>query len=70
MQGVDKSYDPATGTGIIVADGDRREIYLGPGSLEGSLFRFLRQGQRVVFEIEEAGDRPFAHGLRFGMDGR
>jgi CspA family cold shock protein len=70
MQGVIKTYDPGTGTGIIVRDDDRSEVYLRPGSLEGSAFRTLRQGQRVVFQAEEIDGRSFAHDLRFGMDGR
>lgn len=65
-----KTFDPGTGTGIIVCDGDRAEVFLRPGSLEGSLFRTLRQGQRVIFESEEIDGRLYAHGLRFGMDGR
>ncbi len=70
MQGVIKTYDPGTGVGIIVRDDDRSEVYLRPGSLEGSLFRTLRQGQRVVFAAEEVAGRLYAHDLRFGMDGR
>ena len=70
MQGVIKTYDPGTGAGIIVRDDDRSEVYLRADSLEGSLFRTLRQGQRVVFEAENIGGRLYAHGLRFGMDGR
>lgn len=70
MQGVVKVYDPATGVGVIVRDDDRSEVFLRPGSLAGSLFRTLRQGQRVVFDIEEDdGDRAYAHRLRFGSDG-
>jgi CspA family cold shock protein len=70
MQGVIKSYDPGTGIGVIVRDDDRSEVFLRPGSLDGSLFRTLRQGQRVVFEAEEIEGRLYAHGLRFGMEGR
>ena len=70
MQGVIKTYDPGTGVGIIVRDDDRSEVFLRPGSLEGSAFRNLRQGQRVIFETEDAEGRPYAYGLRFGMDGR
>ena len=70
MQGVIKTYDPGTGAGIIIRDDDRSEVYLRPGSLEGSLFRTLRQGQRVIFDAEDNEGRLFAHGLRFGMDGR
>ena len=69
MQGVVKSYDPGTGIGIIVSD-DRSEVFLGPGSLAESLFRTLRQGQRVVFDTEERDGKQFAHHLRFGSDGR
>ena len=69
MQGVVKVYDPATGIGIVVRDDDRSEVLLGPGSLEGSLFRTLRQGQRVVFEIEDRDGSSYAHRIRFGSDG-
>jgi len=69
MQGVVKVYDPATGIGIIVRDDDRSEVQLGPGSLSGSLFQTLRQGQRVVFEVEDRDGADFAHRLRFGSDG-
>ena len=37
----------------MVLDSDRSEVLLRPGSLEGSVFRTLRQGQRIVFEVEE-----------------
>ena len=52
MQGVVKSYDPGTGEGIVVRDTDRSEYALAAGALEGSIFRTLRQGQRVVFELD------------------
>lgn len=54
MQGVVKSYDPTTGDGVIVCDTDLMEYELAPGALEGSLFRMLRQGQRIVFELDES----------------
>ena len=69
MQGVVKIYDPKTGVGVIVLDEDRSQVYLRPGSLKGSVFRTLRQGQRVIFETEEDEGRRFAHRLRFGSDG-
>ena len=69
MQGVVKLYDPNTGIGVIVREDDRSEVLLGPGSLAGSLFRTLRQGQRVVFDIEDRDGRAYAHRLRFGSDG-
>lgn len=68
-QGVVKIYDPVTGAGIIVRDDDKSEVFLKPGSLGGSIFRTLRQGQRVVFDVVEEGERPFAETVRMGQDG-
>ena len=69
MQGVVKIYDPKTGVGVIVLDEDRTQVYLRPGSLQGSVFRTLRQGQRVIFEILDEEGRRYAHRLRLGSDG-
>ena len=55
MQGVVKSYDPATGDGVVVRDTDRRELDLAPNALAGSILRMLRQGQRVVFDLDGEG---------------
>lgn len=55
MQGVVRSYDPETGEGIVLRDTDRAELLLAPGALEGSIFRMLRQGQRVNFELDADG---------------
>ena len=52
MQGVIKSYDPGTGEGILVRDTDRTEYDLAADALEGSIFRMLRQGQRVIFDLD------------------
>ena len=56
MQGVVRIYDPQTGEGIVVTDtDDRAELVLATDALEGSLFRMLRQGQRVNFELDADG---------------
>ena len=68
-QGVVKTYDPVTGAGIVVREIDRAEVYLRPGSLEGSVFRTLRQGQRVLFDSVEDDGRTFVSSLRLGQDG-
>jgi len=52
MQGVVRTYDPQTGEGIVVCDTDRSEHVLATGALSGSLFRMLRQGQRVNFDLD------------------
>lgn len=52
MQGVVRTFDPQTAEGIVVSDRpDRREYIFATDALQGSIFRVLRQGQRVVFEL-------------------
>ena len=68
-QGVVKTYDPVTGAGIVVRDTDRSEVYLRPGSLKGSVFRTLRQGQRILFETIDDDGRAFITSVRLGQDG-
>ncbi len=55
MQGVIRSYDPQTREGALIRDTDREEFTLSLDALDGSIFRMLRQGQRVVFELDDAG---------------
>ena len=55
MQGTVKMFDPATREGIVVRDTDREELQLASNALQGSIFRMLRQGQRVVFELDADG---------------
>ena len=52
MQGVIKSYDPGTGDGVVLCDTDLTEYDLAPEALVGSVFRMLRQGQRVIFDVD------------------
>jgi cold shock CspA family protein len=65
MQGVVKSYDPATGVGVVMRDTDFSEYELSETALQGSIFRMLRQGQRVVFDLDDGGD---ATRLRLGSE--
>ncbi len=65
MQGVIKSYDPGTGEGVVMRDTDRSEYDLSPHALNGSVFRMLRQGQRVVFDLDAEGR---ATRLRLGSE--
>ena len=65
MQGVIKAYDPATGDGLVMSDTDLNDYELAADALAGSIFRMLRQGQRVVFELDEDG---FATRLRLGSE--
>jgi len=65
MQGVIKAYDPVTGDGLVMADTDLNDYELAPDALAGSVFRMLRQGQRVVFDLDDAG---CATQLRLGSE--
>jgi CspA family cold shock protein len=66
VQGVIKSFDPASGGGTVVADtADLPEFDLASDALEGSIFRMLRQGQRVVFDLDVDGR---ATKLRLGSE--
>jgi cold shock CspA family protein len=69
VQGVVKLYDPVTGAGIVVRDDDRSEVFLRAGALAGSIFRTLRQGQRINFDLEESEGRSYAVAVRIGSDG-
>ena len=65
MQGVIKAYDTASGDGVILCDTNLSEFELSPSALEGSIFRMLRQGQRVVFDLDDVGR---ATHLRLGSE--
>lgn len=65
MQAVVKAYDPVTGTGVITCDTDLTDYDLAADALEGSVFRMLRQGQRVIFDLDESGR---ATRLRLGSE--
>jgi CspA family cold shock protein len=65
MQGVIKAYDPASGIGVVMCDTDLADYDLAGDALEGSLFRMLRPGQRVVFDLDDGGR---ATHLRLGSE--
>ena len=46
-------------------DDNRAEVDLAPGALAGSVFRMLRQGQRVIFDLDGNGQ---ATSLRLGSE--
>lgn len=65
MQGVIKAYDPVSGDGVVMCDSDLQDYELAPNAIEGSIFRMLRQGQRVLFKVDEHGR---ATTLRLGSE--
>ena len=65
MQGVVKAYDPVTRDGVVMCDTDLADYDLATNALEGSICRMLRQGQRVIFDLDDAGQ---ATRLRLGSE--
>ncbi len=65
MQGVIKAYDPVTTAGVVTCDTDLDDYDLAADALEGSVFRMLRQGQRVIFDLDDSGR---ATRLRLGSE--
>ena len=66
-QGIVKSYDPNSGSGIVLLDTDKTEDYIQPGSLKDSIFITLRQGQRINFEIENVEDNQVIKNVKIGQ---
>ena len=66
-QGIVKSYDPNSGSGIVLLDTDKTEVYIQPGSLKDSIFITLRQGQRINFEIENVEDNQVIKNVKIGQ---
>ena len=65
MQGVVKAYDPVTRDGLLTCDTDLADYELAADALEGSVLRMLRQGQRVIFDLNDTGR---ATRLRLGSE--
>jgi len=53
LQGVVKSYDPISGDGTVISDSSLEEFELSRDALHTSVFRMLRQGQRIVFDVDD-----------------
>ncbi len=62
-----KTYDSLSKTGSLLADDGTTEYGLDPTSIDSGMFRFLRPGQRVTFEVEDVEGRPVARNLRIGI---
>jgi len=65
VQGVIKSFDPSSGDGVVICDSDLADYDLARDALVGSIFRMLRQGQRVIFTLDADGR---ATGLHLGSE--
>ena len=62
-QGTVRDYDIPNRTGSLLMD-DRTEVFIDPTSMEGSGARYLRIGQRVVFDVADEAGRKMARNLK------
>ncbi|HEX2069257.1 MAG TPA: hypothetical protein VHH54_03545 [Actinomycetota bacterium] len=62
-QGTIRDYDIENRAGSLLMD-DRTEVQIDPTTMEGSGVRYLRIGQRVVFDLADEAGRKVARNLK------
>lgn len=62
-----KSYDSVTKTGVLISDDQETTWEIDAEVIDGSMFRFLRPGQRVTFDVVEIEGRKKLRDLRIGL---
>jgi cold shock CspA family protein len=62
-----KLYDSMTKTGVLLKDDGTTEVPIDEGALDGSMFRFLRPGQRVSYDLVEVDGEQRPRNLRIGI---
>ncbi|MGH2819286.1 MAG: cold-shock protein [Actinomycetota bacterium] len=62
-----KLYDSLTRTGVLVTDDGTRELPIDAQAMDTAMFRFLRPGQRVTFDIVKDGEQERIRNLRIGI---
>jgi cold shock CspA family protein len=62
-----KNYDSLTRTGTLIADDGDTEYAIDTVSMDTSMFRFLRPGQRVTFDLVDENGEKKTRNLRIGI---
>ena len=62
-----KSYDSVTRTGVLVSDDGETRWDIDPAAMDSGMFRFLRPGQRVTFDLVEEEGAKRLRNLRIGI---
>ena len=58
-----RTYDSITRTGVLVGDDGETTYDVDPEGMDSSMFRVLRPGQRVTFDIGPEGIRNLRIGI-------
>jgi cold shock CspA family protein len=66
-QGTVKTYDSLTRTGVLVGDDGETTYDVDGDALDSGMFRFLRPGQRITFDLIEDGAGRKIRNLRIGL---
>lgn len=62
-----KTYDSISRTGVLISDDGAKEFEVDGAALDSGMFRFLRPGQRVTFDIVETEGKSAIRNLRIGI---
>ena len=62
-----KTYDSLTRSGTLVSDDGAQEYEVDAAALDSGMFRFLRPGQRVTFDLIEQEGKTTIRNLRIGI---
>jgi len=62
-----KTYDSLTRSGVLVSDDGSQEFEVDGAALDSGMFRFLRPGQRVTFDVIETEGKRSIRNLRIGI---
>ena len=62
-----KRYDSLSQSGVLVSDDGATEWAIDSDAMNGSMFRFLRPGQRVTFDLVETAGGAAPRNLRIGI---
>jgi cold shock CspA family protein len=62
-----KAYDSVTRTGRLVSDDGKIEYVVDAEAMDSGMFRFLRPGQRVTFDLVDDEGEQKLRNLRIGL---
>ena len=62
-----KAYDSVTRTGRLVSDDGKVEYVVDAEAMDSGMFRFLRPGQRVTFDLVDDHGEQKPRNLRIGL---